>query len=395
MNLSFGRDLFLTPGPSIIPDRVLNAMHRAAPNIYDGPLIGTVDGILQRLKTVARTNGHPSIYIANGHGVWEASLANIAAPGQRVLTLATGMFGHGYADTARKMGIEVELLDFGTTAGFDPQKLEDTLRADTAREIRAVIAVQTDTSSSVNNNIPALRQAINAAGHPALLMVDCIASLGCERFEMDTWGVDVMVAGCQKGLMTPPGMAFTFHNEKANAVSKTVPKTSPYWDWEPRINGERFYHKFGGTAPTHLLFGLEEALKMMVDEEGMENIWARHTRQAEAVWAAIDVWGQAGTLRCNVPETSDRSCAVTTVISDTHSLTPLREWCAQNAGLTLGIGLGMAQTHGENVLRIGHMGHMNPPMLLGALAAMDAGLKALDIPHGPGAIEAATAVIAA
>ncbi len=395
MHLSYGRDLFLTPGPSVIPDRVLNAMHRAAPNIYEGPLIAQTDGIMARLATVAQTTGTPAIYISNGHGAWEASLHNTLEPGQKLLALATGRFGHGYAETARKMGITVELLDFGTTTGFDPQRVEDTLRADVNHEIRAVTSVQTDTSTSVSNNIPALRAAIDAANHPALLMVDCIASLGCERFEMDKWGVDVMVAGCQKGLMTPPGLAFTFHNDKAQAVSEKVNKTSPYWDWEPRIKATVFYQKFGGTPPTHLLFGLDEALKMIVDEEGIENVWKRHRVQAGAVWAAIDVWGEAGALQCNVPERADRSTAVTTVLSETHDLTKLRVWCQETAGLVLGIGLGMQGPGGDRIMRIGHMGHMNPPMLLGALATIDAGLKALDIPHGSGALDAAGAIIAA
>ncbi len=395
MTLSHGRDLFLTPGPSVIPDRVLNAMHKAAPNIYEGPLIAQTEGIMARLKTVAQTGGTPAIYIANGHGAWEASLTNVLEPGQKMLALATGRFGHGYAETAQRMGIDVQILDFGTTTGFDPQKVEEALRADVNHEIRVVTSVQTDTSTSVSNDIPALRAALDAAGHPALLMVDCIASLGCERFEMDKWGVDVMVAGCQKGLMTPPGLAFTFHNDKAQAVSEKVNKTSPYWDWEPRVHPQMYYQQFGGTPPTHLLFGLDEALKMIVDEEGIENVWQRHRVQAEAVWAAIDVWGEAGALQCNVPARAERSTAVTTVVSETHDLTKLRVWCEESAGLVLGIGLGAIWPDPDRIMRIGHMGHMNPPMLLGALATIDAGLKALDIPHGSGALDTASAVIAA
>ncbi|MEE9454787.1 MAG: aminotransferase class V-fold PLP-dependent enzyme [Paracoccaceae bacterium] len=389
MKLSYGRDLFMTPGPSVIPDRVLNAMHRAAPNIYEGPLIDSFDGILENLGKTARTTGNAAIYICNGHGVWEAALHNVIAPGQKVLVLATGRFGHGWAEVAQKMGIIVELLDFGSTSQIDPEKITQALKADKSHEIRAVMGTHTDTSTSVCNDIPALRTAIDAAQHPALLMVDCIASLGCEPFEMDAWGVDVMVAGCQKGLMTPPGLAFSFHNAKADAVSQTIKKTSAYWDWTPRISGERFYQKFGGTAPTHHIFGLEAALEMLVIDEGLENVWARHKRQAESIWAAVDAWGKGGVLRCNVPDPKDRSCAVTTIISDNTDLTPLRKWCENQAGLVLGIGLGFD----EHAFRIGHMGHMNPPMLLGALATIDAGLKALDIPHGEGALDAAIRVI--
>lgn len=391
MSLSHGRDLFMTPGPSVMPDRVLNAMHRAAPNIYEGPLIELVDGVLANLANLAGTTGHPAIYIANGHGVWEASLHNVINRGEKVLTLATGGFGHGWANTATKMGIEVEMLDFGREHGFDPQKVMDALKADKSHKIKAVMSVQTDTSTSINNDIPALRAAIDAANHPALLMVDCVASLGCEPFTMDAWGVDVMVAACQKGLMTPPGLAFTFHNEKAAEISQTVEKTSPYWDWEPRVSGELFYQKFAGTAPTHHLFGLDEALKMLL-EEGMENVWARHTKQANAIWAAVEVWAQAGTLQFNVANPHERSNAVTTVLSSIN-MVPFRQWCEREAGLTLGIGLLMPGQLGDNVFRIGHMGHMNPTMLLGALATMDAGLKALDIPHGDGALDAAIRVI--
>ena len=394
MTVPHGRGLFMTPGPSVIPDRVLNAMHRAAPNIYEGDLIGAVDGILDNLRKVARTTGNVSIYISNGHGVWEASLHNVVAPGEKVLALATGRFGQGWAETARTMGIEVEMLDFGTTNTFDPAKVEAALRADTGGKIKAVMSVQTDTSTSVSNDIPALRAAIDASGHHALLMVDCIASLACEPFEMDAWGVDVMVAGCQKGLMTPPGLAFTFHNDKATEVSRKVAKTSPYWDWEPRVSGALFYQKFGGTAPTHHLFGLEEALKMLVDEEGIENAWARHRKQAQAVWAAVDVWAQGGVIRCNVPDVADRSIAVTTVVSDTANLTELRNWC-ENAGLTLGIALSVdGPGSNQQMFRIGHMGHMDTPMLLGGLATIDAGLSALQMSKGNGAVEAASAVLA-
>lgn len=389
MTLSQGRDLFMTPGPSIIPDRVLNAMHRAAPNIYEGDLMGVVDEILVNLRSVAHTKGAPSIYICNGHGVWEAALHNVIAPGEKVLCLATGRFGNGWASVAEQLGAEVELLDFGTNASFDADKVEAALRADKDHKIKALMSVHTDTSTSVSNNIPRLRAALDAANHPALLMIDCIASLGCERFEMDEWGVDVMVAGCQKGLMTPPGLAFTFHNDKATAVSQKIMKTSPYWDWEPRTTGTVFYQKFGGTAPTHHLFGLSEALKMM-HEEGVENIWARHEKQARAIWAAVDKWVEGGAMQFNVPDPADRSFAVTTIISETENLTKLRQWCEREAGLTLGIGLSLIGPGGDDVFRIGHMGHMNPTMLLGALASIDAGLKAVGIPHGEGALSAAT-----
>ncbi len=392
MSLSYGRDLFMTPGPSIVPDRVLNAMHRAAPNIYEGDLVETTDRILDNLRKVARTTGDPTIYISNGHGVWEAALHNVLQPGDKVLCLATGIFGHGWANVAATMGIEVELIDFGTSGSFDPEKVAEVLRADTG-QIKAVLATHTDTSSSVTNDIAALRAAIDETGHHALLMVDCIASLGCEPFEMDAWGVDVMVAGCQKGLMVPPGVAFTFHNKKAAEVSESTQKLSPYWDWIPRTDPDHMYMRFNGTPPTHHLFGLEESLKMLVDEEGIENVWARHAKQAQAVWAAVDTWASAGAIRCNVHNIADRSLAVTTIISDTVNLTPLHSWCQKTAGLTLGVGIGFGDYESHQIFRIGHMGHMNTVMLLGALATIEAGLSALQIPHGEGAIAAAAKVL--
>ena len=395
MTHSFGRDLFMTPGPSVIPDRVLNAMHQAAPNIYEGDLIDTVDGILENLRKVARTSGAPTIYISNGHGVWEAALHNVLCAGDKALCLSTGTFGTGWANTATAMGIEVETLDFGTSGKFDPARVADVLRADKTGVIKAVLATHTDTSSAVSNDVAALRSAIDASGHPALLMVDCIASLACEPFEMDAWGVDVMVAGCQKGLMTPPGMAFTFHNAKAAEISTNTPKSSPYWDWQPRTSPERFYMRFAGTPPTHHLLGLNEALQMIVVEEGLENVWARHAKQANAVWAAVDTWASEGAIRCNVSNPDHRSTAVTTVVSDTTDLIPLQKWCADQAGLILGVGIGFGDYLPHQIFRIGHMGHMNPVMLLGALSTIDTGLKVLGIPHGSGAIEAAGKVLSA
>jgi len=392
MSLSHGRDLFMTPGPSVIPDRVLNAMHRAAPNIYEGDLIEMTDRILDKLRKVAGTTGDPTIYISNGHGVWEAALHNVLQAGDKVLCLATGTFGSGWASVATTMGIDAEVIDFGTSGSFDVTKVAEVLRADTGK-IKAVLATHTDTSTSVTNDIAALRKVIDDTGHHALLMVDCIASLACEPFEMDAWGVDVMVAACQKGLMVPPGAAFTFHNAKAAQVSESTKKTSPYWDWIPRTNPDRFYMRFNGTPPTHHLYGLDEALIMLVDEEGIENVWARHRKQAQAVWAAIDTWAEAGAIRCNVRNTNERSTAVTTVISDTVDLLPLHQWCQDTAGLVLGVGIGFGDYEPHQIFRIGHMGHMNPVMLLGALSTIEAGLAALQIPHGEGAIAAAGRVL--
>ena len=287
-------------------------------------------------------------------------------------------------------------LDFGAHSPVDPQQLIDVLKLDHAQQIKSVLTVQTDTASSVTNEIAAIRGALDKAGHPALLMVDCIASLGCERFYMDDWGVDVMVAACQKGLMTPPGLAFNFLNDKALKISETANLGTAYWDWGRRVKGQYFHQKFCGTPPTHHLYGIREALDMLA-EEGLENIWRRHRVFASAVWAAVQAWSSAGDIECQVPKPEHRSLAVTAIKVNSGAAPRLRQWCDAQAGLTLGVGLELDATVGgqtDALFRIGHMGHLNPPMLLGTLATVDSALKATGIAHGGGAVEAATQVIA-
>lgn len=392
MSFSYGRAVRAIPGPSMIPDRVLNAMHRAAPNIYEGELVEMTDSIRADLRRVARTEGSVAMYIGNGHAMWEASLANIARPGDRVLALFSGRFGRGWAETARRMGIEVETLDFGFRGEMEPGRIEDALRADRDRRIRAVLSTQTDTASSALTDVTALRAAMDAAGHPALLAIDCVASLGSDRFEMDAWGADVMISACQKGLMTPPGVAFTFQN--ARALEAAVPCASPYWDWQPRVTPSRFYELFNGTAPTHHLYGLREALDMILREEGLAKVWARHEVFAGAVAAAVEAWGAEGALELNIPDPAHRSRAVTTIRTGPGDASRIRTWCEEIAGVTLGIGLEAPGSDPASMFRIAHMGHLNPPTLLGTLATVETALDALAIAHGRGAVEAASRVIA-
>ena len=391
-----GREYLAIPGPSVMPDAVLRAMHRAAPNIYEGALVEMAAGIVPDLRAVARTSGHVAMYIGNGHAAWEAALANTIAPGDLVLVPATGRFGHGWADMAQGLGAETQIIDFGKSSPVDPGRVVDALRADTAHRIKAVLAVHVDTSTSIRNDIRALRDVLDAEGHPALLMADCIASLGCDRFEMDAWGVDVMVTGCQKGLMVPPGMAFVFFNGKAAAARAAMPRVSRYWDWAPRVNPEEFFMYWNGTAPTHHLYGLRTALDML-HGEGIEAVWTRHALLARAIWAACEAWGQEGPLELNVTDPANRSCAVTALRLSAPHGTALRDWVEHNIGLTLGIGLGMAPPgdptwHG--FFRLGHMGHVNGHMIMGLLGGIESGLAALDIPRGSGALDAAAAIIA-
>jgi len=397
MSLSNGREYLAIPGPSVMPDRVLRAMHRASPNIYEGALPEMVAGMIPDLKAVARTTHNVAIYIANGHATWEAALSNVVAEGDKVLVMANGRFGHGWAEMARGLGCEVEVLDFGRSGPVDPEALATPLQADKDQRIKAVLVCHTDTASTATNDIAAIRQVIDRVGHPALFAVDCIASLGCDRFEMDAWGVDVMISASQKGLMTPPGLGFVFFNDRAAQVRQRMPRVSRYWDWAPRSAPELFYQYWSGTAPTHHLYGLREALDMIA-EEGLEKIWVRHETLARAVWAATDVWGQEGPLRLNVSEPSHRSHAVTSLAIGAPNGTRLRHWTEKNTGVTLGIGLGMEteeDPHSSGFFRIGHMGHVNAHMVLGVLGSIDAGLKALRIPHGRGALEAASEVISA
>jgi len=395
MSLGFGRHYLAIPGPSVMPDRVLQAMHQAAPNIYEGALHEMVDGIIPDLKKVAKTSGEVAIYIANGHGTWEAALTNTLSRGDRVLALATGRFVVFWAIMAERLGIEVDLIDFGKSSSIDLNQVEEKLNADQEKSYQAVLVVQTDTASSVRNDIEALSECIRSTGHPALLMVDCMASLGCDRFEMDAWGVDLMVAGSQKGLMTPPGLGFMYFNHRVIEARKRADLVTPYWDFLPRINPEVFYEYFYGTAPTHHLFGLREALNMIF-EEGLDQIWARHAKLSQAIWSAFESWGEGSSIRLNIKEPQQRSHSVTSASMDPPHATELRRWTEHKAGVTLGIGLGMADPsdpayHG--FFRVAHMGHVNAHMTLGMLSVIDAGLKALNIPHGDGALEAASRIV--
>ncbi len=396
MSLNFGRTLLAIPGPSVIPERVLAAMHRPSPNIYEGELIELTASLFPDLKAVARTDADVAIYIANGHGAWEAALKNTLHRGDKVLVLATGLFGMGWAELAGTLELEVQVLDFGNQRDADPDRLEEVLRADAERKIKAVMTVHTDTATSVRNDIPALRQAITNSGHDALFLVDCIASLGCERFEMDDWGVDVMVAACQKGLMTPAGLSFVYFNGKAAEAQKRC-KPGYYWNWHPRTNPEIYYQQFAGTAPTHHLYGLREALTMLVHEEGIEAAWARHRTIAHAIWAAVEAWGDGGTMRLNIADPAKRSLAVSAIGTGEGEAGRIRRWCENEAGVTLGIGLGFGRPgtpEGDRNFRIGHMGHQNVAMVLGALGAIDTAMKAQGIAHGDGALAAATTVLA-
>lgn len=394
MPLRSGREFVAIPGPSVMPDRVLNAMHRLSPSIYDGPLVEMMPELYADLRRVAGAEkSRVAIYAANGHGAWEAAVANTLSRGDKVLVLDCGRFAEGWGQAAHALGVEADIVHVGDSIPVHAEELESRLRADAAHAYKAILVVQVDTASSAANDIPALRAAIDAAGHPALFMVDCIACLGSVPFEFDAWRVDVMVAGSQKGLMTPPGLAFCYISDRAWAHRGDL--TTAYWDWRLRAEPEMFYQRFGGTCPVHHIFGLREALTMLVHEEGVETAWARHRWLADAVRACMAAWAQGGTeargVAFNVTDAAARSDVVTTVIARGFHPQALRRLTEDEMGVTLGTGLGR---YAERSFRIAHMGWLNPPMILGVLGAVEAGLTRLDVPHGPGLRAAAEAVAA-
>jgi alanine-glyoxylate transaminase / serine-glyoxylate transaminase / serine-pyruvate transaminase len=397
MSLSNGRSYLAIPGPSVIPDQVLQAMHRPSPNIYEGELIEITESLIPDLKYVGQTDGYVAIYIANGHGAWEAALANMAEAGDTILVAATGSFAHGWAEIAENMGIKTQIIEFGTHSPIDADFIEEALRADVHKKIKAVLVTHVDTSSSVRNDVQSVRLALDACHHPALLAADCVASLACDTFEMDNWGVDIMVAGSQKGLMVPPGISFVYFNERAKIVQTSLSRVSSYWNWAPRIAPQRYYEYFCGTAPTQHIYGLRVALDM-IRNEGLEAIFARHEILARAIWSAVECWGTGdGKMRLNIQNEYYRSRAVTALSIGAPFGLNLRHWVEKKAGLTLGIGLGMSSPedpNGDGFFRFGHMGHVNAQMIMGLIGTVEAGLCALDIPHGPGACDAAAKQIA-
>jgi len=385
MTVRNGREFLAIPGPTTVPDAVLAAMHRPAIDIYTGELVGITDSCLEDLRTIFGTQGQTYIYAANGHGAWEAAVSNVLSRGDKILALESGLFAMGWGEMGGIMGADVEILPGSWRQAVDPAALEARLRQDTGGEIKAVLVVQVDTASGVVNDIPAVRRAMDAAGHGALLMVDTIASLATTPFEMDEWGVDVAVTGAQKGLMQPPGLSFNAAGPKAKAAHQKADMRTHYWDWTFR-EGEVHYQKYCGTPPEHLLFGLRVALDMILDE-GLDHVFNRHRLLAEAVRAAVATWSQGGHIEFNITEPGQRSNSVTTlVMSDGSDPQPIIDFCRDQCGVVLGIGIGALDA---KAIRIAHMGHVNAPMILGTLGVVETALTALDVPHGKGGIQAA------
>ena len=385
MTVRAGREFLAIPGPTTMPDEVLRAMHRPALDIYSDQMVELTDSLLRDLSGLFATKGRSYIYIANGHGAWEGALSNVLSRGDKVLVLESGRFAIGWGNAAAAMGAEVEVLKGDWRRAIRASEVEARLRQDKDHKIKAILAVQVDTASGAYNDIEAIGKAIRAAGHPALFMVDAVASLGCMPFEMDAWGIDVAMSGSQKGLMAPPGLGFVAANERAREVHKTAGLRTPYWDWTER-DGSEHYRKYAGTAPVHLLFALRQSIDML-REEKLENVFLRHRLLAEAVRRAVAVWAEGQVLGFNITEPAERSDTVTTVVmGGGHDPVALHRYCKEKCGVVLGVGIGELQ---GQAFRVAHMGHVNAPMILGTLGVIEVGLNALQIPHGKGGVEAA------
>lgn len=391
IRLAAGPEIVAIPGPTVMPERVLAAMRHAMPDIYAGELTEVIDEVFDALPAIAGTTSRPFVPIGNGHAAWEMALTNTLSRGDQVLVLDCGRFAAIWGEMASFNGLVVEEMAAPMGTAIDPAQVEARLRADADHAIKAVLTVQIDTASSVLNDIPAIRAAIDAAGHPALFMVDCIASLGCVPYSMDEWGVDLTVGASQKGLMTPPGLAIVWAGERALAAHRTADMRTRYWDWTYRTEDGPYYLRFCGTPPVSHLFGLREALRM-IDEEGLPERWERHRVIGESVRAAVSAWSQPDGLSFLVGDPAQRANSVTTIQTGSVDAIELSHRCAESLGVTIGVGIGDFQS---TSFRIGHMGHVNAPMILGVLGAIEASLTSMEAPIGASGVAAAAAVMGA
>jgi alanine-glyoxylate transaminase / serine-glyoxylate transaminase / serine-pyruvate transaminase len=385
-----GRQFFQNPGPTNIPDRVLRAMDRPALDFMGAEFRAIAEECYEGLRKVFKTDGAIIAYAGNGHGAWEAAIVNVFSPGDKVLVPETGYFSLNWGRHAQELGLEVESLPADWRTGVDPEAVEARLRADKAHTIKAVMQVHNETATGVANRIPEIRKAIDAAKHPALFMVDVISSLGSIDFRMDEWQVDVVVGGSQKGLMLPPGMAFSGASAKALKASQGAKLPRVYWDWRKLVTGNR-QTSFNGTAPVQLFYGLQEAVRML-SEEGLDQVFARHARLGEATRRAVRAWrGNNGPeLYATDPRTQSNS--VTTVLMpDGLDAEKPRAIALDRFNVSVGGGLDKLD---RRTFRIGHMGDLNEPMLLGALAAIEMSLQIAGVPHGKGGVAAAMEYLA-
>ncbi len=376
-----GRHFLQIPGPTNVPDRILRAMHRAVID-HRGPEFSTLaKELLEGLRLIFQTSGSVLIYPASGTGAWEAAIVNTLSSGDRVLMFETGHFSHLWRQLAERFGIQVEYLPGNWRRGASAVEVAARLGDDQAHTYKAIMVVHNETSTGVTSAIADIRHAMDRVKHPALLMVDTISSLGSIDYRHDEWGVDVTVAGSQKGLMLPPGLSFNAISEKAISAGKSAKLLRSYWDWQEMLGPNRNGF-FPYTPATTLLYGLKEALAML-QEEGLHNVFHRHRRHAAATRAAVRTWGLE--IVCEDP--NEYSSSLTAVIMpDGHNADELRRIILERFDMSLGAGL--SKLAGK-VFRIGHLGSFNDLMLAGTLSGVEMGLQLAGVPHRPGGVTAA------
>ena len=386
MSYPSGRHFLQIPGPTNVPDRVLRAMDMPTRDHRGPDFPALTHEILDGLKAVFKTTADVVIYPSSGTGAWESALVNTLSPGDRVLMFETGQFATLWRGIATDLGLEVEFVAGDWRHGVDPTAVEARLSEDSRHTIKAVAVVHNETSTGVTSRIGEIRRAIDNAGHPALLLVDTISSLGSIDYRHDEWGVDVTVAGSQKGLMLPPGLSFNAISARALAASETSALPAAYWRWQPMLdNNAKGYFPY--TPATNLLYALREALAML-HEEGLEQVFARHRRHGEATRRAVHAWGLE-ILCANPEEYSDALTAV--LVPDGQDADRLRELILERHNMSLGTGLGKLQ---GRVFRIGHLGDFNDLMLAGTLCGVEMGLIAAGMPFTRGGVDAALAYLA-
>ena len=386
MTYASGRHFLQIPGPTNVPERVLRAIDRATVD-HRGPEFQRLgQEVLAGLKQVFQTQSPVIVFPASGTGAWEAALVNTLGPGDRVLMYETGHFATLWHSMAQRLGLKPEFISGDWRHGADAAAIEAKLAEDRSHEIKAVCVVHNETSTGAVTRVADVRSAIDRTRHPALFMVDTISSLASIDYRHDEWGVDVTVAGSQKGLMLPPGLSFNAISDKALAASRQAKLPRSYWSWEEML-GPNKNGFFPYTPATNLLYGLREALRMLIDEEGLQNVFARHDRHAEATRRAVRAWG----LEILCLEPAEYSSSLTAVLMPPgHSEAAFRKAVLEHFNMSLGSGLGKIT---DKVFRIGHLGDFNDLTLLGTLAGVEMGLEIAGVPHKKGGVAAAMAYL--
>jgi alanine-glyoxylate transaminase/serine-glyoxylate transaminase/serine-pyruvate transaminase len=376
-----GRHFLQIPGPSSVPDRILNAISRQVID-HRGPDFAELGTrVLEGLKTVFKTESNVFVFPASGTGAWEAALVNVLSPGDKVLMYETGHFATLWKSMAQRLGLNAQFIHGNWRGGVDPEKIEEVLREDTMTEIKAVCVVHNETSTGSVSDILSVRKAIDRAGHSALLMVDSISGLASIDYQHDEWGVDVTVSGSQKGFMLPPGLSFNAVSKKALIANQVAKLQRAYWDWGDMIGPNKTGY-FPYTPATNLLYGLVESIDML-HEEGLENVFSRHSRHAAATRSAVRAWG----LEVLCSEQGAESGVLTAVmLPKGHSADAFREKALTKFGISLGNGLSKVS---DKVFRIGHLGDFNDLMLMATLSGVELGLESADVPYNRGGVQVA------